>query len=67
LEEDVINNIYVPWNDYEKLEQAFEENKGEIAAVISQPYQHGNFVDNELSAEGFWQKSENSAPTRVRC
>ncbi|MDR0448168.1 MAG: aminotransferase class III-fold pyridoxal phosphate-dependent enzyme [Treponema sp.] len=56
LEEDVINNIYVPWNDYEKLAQIFEENKGEIAAIISQPYQHGNFVDNELPAEGFWQK-----------
>ena len=56
LEEDVANNIYVPWNDYEKLAQVFEENKGEIAAVISQPYMHGNFVDNELPADGFWQK-----------
>jgi glutamate-1-semialdehyde 2,1-aminomutase len=56
LEEDVANNIYVPWNDYEKLAEVFEENKGEIAAVISQPYQHGNFVDNELPAEDFWQK-----------
>jgi len=56
LEEDVVNNIYVPWNDYEGLAQAFEDNKGEIAAIISQPYQHGNFVDNELPAEGFWQK-----------
>ena len=56
LEEDVINNIYVPFNDYEKLEQVFEENKGEIAAVISQPYMHGNFADNILPADGFWQK-----------
>ena len=56
LEEDITNNIYVPWNDYEKLEEVFEENKGEIAAVISQPYNHGNFFDNELPAEGFWQK-----------
>ena len=56
LEEDVANNIYVPWNDHEKLAEVFEENKGEIAAVISQPYQHGNFCDNELPAEGFWQK-----------
>lgn len=56
LEEDVSSNIYVPWNDYEKLAQVFEDNKGEIAAVISQPYQHGNFLDNELPAEGFWQK-----------
>jgi glutamate-1-semialdehyde 2,1-aminomutase len=56
IEEDVINNIYVPWNDYEKLAQAFEDNKGEIAAVISQPYHHGNFADNVLPADGFWQK-----------
>ncbi|MCL1928378.1 MAG: aminotransferase class III-fold pyridoxal phosphate-dependent enzyme [Treponema sp.] len=56
LEEDVANNIYVPFNDYEKLAQVFEENKGEIAAVISQPYMHGNFTDNVLPADGFWQK-----------
>jgi len=56
IEEDVANNIYVPWNDYETLAQVFEDNKGEIAAVISQPYMHGNFCDNELPAEGFWQK-----------
>jgi glutamate-1-semialdehyde 2,1-aminomutase len=56
LEEDVANSIYVPWNDYEKLAAVFEENRGEIAAVISQPYMHGNFVDNMLPAEGFWQK-----------
>ena len=56
LEEDVANSVYVPWNDYEKLAQVFEENKGEIAAIISQPYMHGNFVDNVLPAEGFWQK-----------
>jgi glutamate-1-semialdehyde 2,1-aminomutase len=56
LEEDVINNIYVPWNDYERLAEVFEENKGEIAAVISQPYLHRNFADNIFPAEGFWQK-----------
>ncbi|MDR2403495.1 MAG: aminotransferase class III-fold pyridoxal phosphate-dependent enzyme [Spirochaetaceae bacterium] len=56
LEEDVLNNIYVPWNDYEKLAEVFEENRGEIAALISQPYLHGNFMDNQLPGEGFWQK-----------
>jgi glutamate-1-semialdehyde 2,1-aminomutase len=56
LEEDVANNIYVPWNDYERLAEVFEDNRGEIAAVISQPYMHGNFVDNVLPAEGFWRK-----------
>ncbi len=56
IEEDVMHNIYVNWNDIEGLKQVFEENKGQIAAVISQPYMHGNFMDNELPANGFWQE-----------
>lgn len=56
LEEEVCNNIYVPWNDYDALERVFNENKGEIAGIIAQPYMHGNFVDNEFPADGFWQK-----------
>jgi len=56
IEEDVANNIYIPWNDPEALEKAFAENRGQIAAVIGQPYMHGNFMDNELPAIGFWQK-----------
>lgn len=56
LEEDVANSIYVPFNDAERLAEVFEENKGEIAAIISQPYMHGNFIDNALPAPGFWQK-----------
>ena len=56
LEEDVINNIYIPWNDPVALEQAFAENRGQIAAVIGQPYMHGNFADNQLPDAGFWQK-----------
>ena len=56
IEEDVINNIYVEWNNYEQLEQVFAENKDQIACVISQPYMHGNFMDNELPAPDFWKK-----------
>lgn len=56
IEEDVCNNIYLDWNDEAQLEQAFEDNKGEIAAVIGQPYMHNNFMDNTFPAEGFWQK-----------
>ncbi len=56
LEEEVCNNIYVPWNDYAALERVFDENKGEIAGIIAQPYMHGNFMDNEFPADGFWQK-----------
>lgn len=56
IEEDVMHNIYLDWNDVDAVEQCFAENRGEIAAVIAQPYMHGNFKDNELPAKGFWQK-----------
>ncbi len=54
IEEDVINNLYVPFNNTSALEEVFEKHKGEIAAVISQPYMHGNFVDNQLPEDGYW-------------
>lgn len=56
LPEDVANNLYVDWNDIPALEKLIAENKGEIAAFIATPYMHGNFLDNELPAEGYWQK-----------
>ena len=56
MEEDVMHNIYVNWNDAEELEQVFDRYRGQIAAVIGQPYMHGNFADNVLPAAGFWQK-----------
>lgn len=56
LPEDVANNIYIPWNDFDAFERVVNENEGEIAAYIATPYMHGNFVDNELPAEGYWQK-----------
>ena len=56
IEEDVMNNFYVDWNDAEAIERVFAENKDEIAAVIAQPYMHGNFKDNELPADGYWAK-----------
>ncbi|MBE6542755.1 MAG: aminotransferase class III-fold pyridoxal phosphate-dependent enzyme [Ruminococcaceae bacterium] len=56
IEEDVHNNIYVEWNDIDAIEQVFAENKGEIAAVIAQPYMHGNFKDNELPGAGYWKR-----------
>ncbi|MBR5429964.1 MAG: aminotransferase class III-fold pyridoxal phosphate-dependent enzyme, partial [Firmicutes bacterium] len=56
IEEDVANNIYVKWNDFDELSRVFAENRDQIAAVIGQPYMHGNFADNELPAAGFWQK-----------
>ena len=56
IEEDVMHNIYVEWNNYEQLEEVFDRYCGEIAAVIGQPYMHGNFMDNQLPTDGFWQK-----------
>lgn len=56
IEEDVVNNIYLDWNDSDAIERTFAENKGQIAAVIAQPYMHGNFMDNQLPAKGYWQK-----------
>ena len=56
IEEDVVNNIYVDWNDLDALREVFYNNKGEIAAVIGQPYMHGNFRDNEMPLPGFWQE-----------
>ncbi len=56
LEEDVCNNLYVDWNDYDQLERVFQENKGQIAGLIAQPYMHGNFQDNQFPADGFWAK-----------
>ena len=54
--EDVSNNIYVDWNNFEQLEKVVAEHKGEIAGFISTPYFHPVFKDNEMPAEGYWQK-----------
>jgi glutamate-1-semialdehyde 2,1-aminomutase len=51
---DVEGSIYLPWNDADALEKCFRQNRGKIAAVISQPYWHGNFGDNIMPAPGFW-------------
>lgn len=56
MEEDVQNNICIDWNDATAVERVFAENPGGIAAIIAQPYMHGNFMDNELPADGFWKK-----------
>lgn len=55
LEEDVTNNIIIPWNDIAAFETVLREYGHDVAAFISTPYFHGNFVDNELPAPGYWQ------------
>lgn len=54
--EDLTHNIVVPWNDADAVERTLAENKGEVAAFISTPYDHRVFHDNQLPAEGYWQK-----------
>ena len=55
LPEDVANNVVLPWFDLEALERAWEECKGDVAALIAQPYDHGNFFDKPRSLEEYWQ------------
>ncbi|NLC03370.1 MAG: aminotransferase class III-fold pyridoxal phosphate-dependent enzyme [Tissierellia bacterium] len=56
IEDDINNNIYVDWNDFEQVEQVVKDNPGEIACFMSTPYNHPIFVDNELPEDGYWQK-----------
>ena len=59
IEEDVCNNIYLDWNDFEAVQETFDKYRDQIAAVIGQPYMHGNFMDNEMPARDFWKKVRN--------
>lgn len=56
IPEDVSSNLYVDWNDFDALEKLVAANENEIAAFIATPYLHGNFSDNQLPADGYWQK-----------
>jgi len=56
VKEDIENNIYVEWNNFEQLKQVVEENKGGIACFMSTPYWHPVFVDNVLPEKDYWQK-----------
>lgn len=54
LPEEVANNIIVPWFDLQALENAWELAKGDVAALIAQPYDHGNFFDNRVASREYW-------------
>ena len=54
LPEEVANNIVCPWFDIPALERAWTEAKGDIAALIAQPYDHGNFFDNRVASREYW-------------
>jgi glutamate-1-semialdehyde 2,1-aminomutase len=54
LPEEVANNIVVPWFDLDALEKAWDYAKGDVAALIAQPYDHGNFFDNRCATPEYW-------------
>jgi len=54
--QDTENVVRIPWNDAVAFERVLEEEPGRIAGFISTPYQHLTFADNELPAEGYWQR-----------
>lgn len=55
-DEDVANNFYVEWNNYEQVERIVKEHPGEIACFMSTPYFHPVFVDNKLPEKDYWQR-----------
>lgn len=61
IEEDVCNNLYIEWNHPEQFEALCQQYEGQIAGFISQPYQHGNFADNELPAPDTGRRFAKSA------
>ena len=54
LPEEVANNIVCPWFDIPALEAAYDAAKGDVAALIAQPYDHGNFFDNRCASKEYW-------------
>ena len=54
LPEEVANNIVVPWFDIPALEKAWDYANGDVAALIAQPYDHGNFSDNRCATPEYW-------------
>ena len=46
----------IPWNDFAALERVVAEHPKDVAGFIASPYHHPAFADNEMPAEGYWQK-----------
>lgn len=56
--DDAKNIIIGKWNDLDDLKRIVRENKNEIAGLISSPYHHPVFFDNEMPHEGYWSEVE---------
>ncbi|MDR1307075.1 MAG: aminotransferase class III-fold pyridoxal phosphate-dependent enzyme [Treponema sp.] len=55
LDDEVKNNIFIEFNNFELLEKTVLEHPGEIASVISMPYHHTTFSDNIIPESGYWK------------
>ena len=56
LDEEISNNLYAKFNDYDGLKALIEAHEGEIAGIISMPYNHISHYDNVLPDEDYWKK-----------
>ncbi len=56
LPDDVKNNVVLPWFDIDAMQAAYDECGGDVAALIAQPYDHGNFYDNTCADRESWRK-----------
>ena len=54
LPEDVAHNVVLPWFDIQALQDAYDACGGDVAALIAQPYDHGNFFDNRVATNEYW-------------
>lgn len=54
--EEIANNLYVDWNNIGQLEALINAYPGQIACFIASPYFQGNFTDNQLPEQDYWQK-----------
>ncbi len=58
LFDDAENIIIGKFNDVDDLRKIVKKYKGEIAGLISTPYHHPVFFDNEMPEPGYWQEVE---------
>ena len=56
IDDDLTHIRRIPWNDFAALERVVAEHPNDVAGFIASPYHHPIFVDNEMPAEGYWQK-----------
>lgn len=54
--EDVKNNLYIEWNNFEQFKKVVDENPDDIACFMATPYHHPVFEDNVLPDKEYWQK-----------